>query len=453
MVADVASLLVLVGRRGLAWAAIGMSAQAIGPLRSLLLEEAAEHDVPMKALTVLATQNDPFRVDTPAGHRDGAWLANTAQELGLGRRTIHLRGLHYMILGRPKPNGETYTNTDADWHWLQNEAGKAARWLGYLPFDQIVDQRNTPPIVRELEREDPWPFVNVGVHVQIPDVEEIVPQVGVGDFTGTQPYRLVMVGEKASLGDVLGPTATTFDADLYLPTGEISDTLIYQMARVGARDGRPMVVFYFADADPAGWQMGISVARKLQAFKALHFAELQFEVRRVALTPDQVQEHGLPSTPLKATEKRGDAWRAAMGVEQTEIDALAALQPGLLRQLARRAILPFYDSTLDQRVSRAKRDWLERAQASIDAQLDSDRLARVRADAADKLAAMRTEIDALNQALQVDADDFNLPVPEVPEAELNGSADGRPLLDSGWSFAEQCRQLIDSKAYRQNGAP
>lgn len=50
----------------------------------------------MKDLTVLAPQNDPFRVDTPADHRDGAGLATTARELGLGDRKIHLRGLHYM---------------------------------------------------------------------------------------------------------------------------------------------------------------------------------------------------------------------------------------------------------------------------------------------------------------------------------------------------------------------
>jgi hypothetical protein len=46
-----------------------------------------------------------------------------------------------------KPNGLPYTNTDADWVWLQENAAKAARWLGYLPFAQIVDNRNTPPVI------------------------------------------------------------------------------------------------------------------------------------------------------------------------------------------------------------------------------------------------------------------------------------------------------------------
>jgi hypothetical protein len=420
----------------------------IGPLRRLLKETAAAEGVPMKALTVLDHKNDPFRVDTPAGHRDGGWLATTAHELGLGDRKIHLRGLHYMVLGRPKPDGTAYANTDPDWSWLSEKAGKAARWLGYLPFDQVVDQRNAAPTVRRFSASNPFPYVTVGVDVEIPDADDLMPQVGALGFEGAQPYKLVMVGEKASLGEVLAPVAEGFTADLYLPTGEISDTLIYQMARVGAEDGRPMVVLYFADADPAGWQMGVSVARKLQAFQALHFADLDFRVQRVALTPDQVREYGLPSTPLKDTEKRGDAWRAAMGIEQTEIDALAALQPELLQQLARDAVAPYFDRTLEGRVWSAYSEWLDEAQAALTGQLDGEQLERIRAEAAEKLAAMREQIDALNAELQVDTTGFELPPAVVPEPELNGHRPPAPLVDSAWSFAEQCRRLLDSKGYR-----
>ena len=55
-----------------------------------------------KELTVLGAQRDPFRLDTPANHRLGEWLAATASGLGLGDRKIHLRGLHYMMIGQPK---------------------------------------------------------------------------------------------------------------------------------------------------------------------------------------------------------------------------------------------------------------------------------------------------------------------------------------------------------------
>jgi hypothetical protein len=91
-------------------------------LRATLEAAMAEGGLKMKDLTVLANQNDPFRVDTPAGHRDGEWLAVQAEKLG--DRTIHLRGLHYMVIGETKPDGTPYTNTDADWLWLASKAGK-----------------------------------------------------------------------------------------------------------------------------------------------------------------------------------------------------------------------------------------------------------------------------------------------------------------------------------------
>lgn len=422
----------------------------IGPLRHQLLAEMTSSAATMKDLTVLATQNDPYRIDTPAGHRDGAWLANTARDLGLGDREIHLRGLHYMMIGRPKPDGTPYTNTDPDWRWLAGHAGKAARWLGYIPFDQIVDKRNAEPVVREHRPADPWPYVDVGLDMDIPDAADIDPQVGVADFVGEQPYKLVLFGEKASLAPVLEPIASSYDADLYLVIGEISDTLLHQIAKTGAEDGRPMVVMCFCDADPAGWQMPISIARKLQAFQTLRFADLDFQVHRVGLTPDQVREFDLPSTPLKDTERRADRWREAMGVEQTEIDALASLRPRLLHGLTIDAIAPFYDLDLARRVREAKQQWVEEAQAAVDAAVDSADMDRLRAEAEEKLSQLREEIDAINEALRVSADRFDLPPVAVPTAHIDPAGNGTPLLDSGWSFSEQCRRLITSKAYIDN---
>ncbi len=421
------------------------------PLRRALADAAVETGLSAKDLTVLAPQNDPFRLDTPARHRDGEWLAMTARDLGLGSRKIHLRGLHYMVIGRPKPDGTPYTNTDADWLWLSGDAGKAARWLGYLPFDQITDQRNAAPTVRVFARSDPWAYINIGLDVQLPSADDLLPQVDVEDFTSDQPYKLVFFGEKSSLDAVLSPVAERRQADLYLPTGEISDTLLHQMARVAAADGRPMVVFCFSDADPAGWQMPISIARKLQAFKTTLFPGIEFEVHRVALTPDQVREHGLPSTPLKDTERRADRWRQEMQVDQTEIDALASLRPELLTEIALSATAPFYDRTLEMRTFQARSAWLAEAQAAVEEQVDGERLAQLRTLAAAKLSAMQDEIAALNNALQIDATGFDLPIPVVPAAEVDRGPHPVPLVDSRWSFVDQCQRLIDSKAYRTAG--
>jgi hypothetical protein len=219
------------------------------------------------------------------------------------------------------------------------------------------------------------------------------------------------------------------------------------MARAAVDDGRPLVVLYFADCDPAGWQMGISVGRKLQAMREL-LRGFEFELHRVALTPDQVTEYGLPSTPVKETEKRADHWRQAMGVEQTEIDALASLRPDLLRQLARDAIAPFFDHTLDGRVFDARSAWLNEAQAAVDRAASDDLMEAIRADAARQLDAMREQVAELNAALRIDPEGIDVPPFEILQPVLNGKGGKPPLISSRWEFAEQCHALIASKAYR-----
>ncbi|MBN1631744.1 MAG: hypothetical protein JW990_18470 [Thermoleophilia bacterium] len=420
---------------------------ATSPLREQLKTTAAQCGSSLGALTVLAPQNDPFRVDTPARHRDGRWLAETARELGLGERTIHLRGLHYMLIGRPKPDGTPYANTDADWTWLQADAGKAARWLGYLPFEQIVDQRNSAPVVEIWEPNEPTAYLSPGLDIEVPAPEDIVPTITVKGFEGVQPYKLVMFGEKASLAEVLLPLAREHHADLYLPTGEISDTLLHQMARIGANDGRPLVVLCFSDCDPAGWQMPISIARKLQALSTVAFPGLDFQVHRACLVPEQVRTHGLPSTPLKATELRGERWCEAMGVEQTEIDALASLRPDLLRTIAQEALAPFFDSTLEARVRRARDAWLDEAQEVVKGILGEEELEVFREQAAQKLSHMQDEIERLKAGVSVSVTYDDLPAFEIPEAELLSGTDRTPLIDSRWPFIEQCLALKEAKSY------
>jgi hypothetical protein len=439
----------------------------VGPLRRLLVETSEDEGVPMKDLTVLAAKNDPFRCDTPAGHRDARWLADVVAEL-LGDQRIHLRGLHYAITMHSspitKPNGDRYVNDDKCWQWLQNGPAKDARWLGYIPFEQITDERNAAPVTRIYTPTEPRPYLDVDFYIDIPDLDELMPTVGVANFDGVQPYKLVLFGEKSSLEPILEPVAATYKADLYLPTGEISDTMMYQMARVGAEDGRPMAVLCFSDADPSGWQMPVSIARKLQGFQAwgdmevpdgngstkiVSFGDLRFEVYRVAVLPDQVRMYGLPSSVLKETEKRAGAWRAATGIEQTEVDALTTpATADILRQLARDALDAFYDWTLDRRVMEARSAWEQEAARLATEQIGPEQIGRVHRAATARLAAIREQVDQLREAMRIDADDLELPAAVVPAAELNGHPRPPLLVDSGVPFAEQCRALIDSKEYR-----
>src|SRR6478752_6435760 len=233
----------------------------------------------LKQWTVMSDQSDPFRMDTPANHRDGDWLARTMLRLSITQQ-IHDRGIHYAILGQPKPMGSVYTNTVPDWEWLQDVV-KVARWLGYVSYEQILDQRNDAPETIDWTPPYPRASVSVDFEVYIPDADDLEPRARIDGFTGSQPNHLVLIGEKSSLRTALESIATLYEADLYLPAGDPSDTMFYRMASKGFDDGRPMVVFYFSDADPSGWHMPIVCARKLQAFKASLFGDLEFQVHRV----------------------------------------------------------------------------------------------------------------------------------------------------------------------------
>ncbi|KRQ01849.1 hypothetical protein AOQ72_10560 [Bradyrhizobium yuanmingense] len=409
--------------------------------------------VSLDALTVLTTRRDPYRLDTPSGHRDGKWLTQQAQELGT--RPIHLRGLHYAIVMAEarKPDGTLYRNDDDDWEWLQERAAKCARWLAYIPFNRIIDARNASPIVRTSEPPRPIGLVSAGVHVEIPNIADLTPCPVLIGFTPRQPYRLVFFGEKTSLEDVMAPLAARYNADLYLMTGEISDTYIWQMARDGAADGRPMVVFTLADFDPAGHQMAVSIARKLQAFRDRFFPALKFSVYPVALTEDQVRRLDLPSTPIKAKEVRADRWREAHGgLQQTEIDALTTLRPDELRRIVNEAVRPFYDGSLVRRAEQVRSEWIEAAQTALNAGIDHVMLARLRAEMEQRLETLRQEIDGLNETLRTTANGVDLPdMPGLPDAVLPARI-AVPLIDSNDDWITQTRALIARKKYGNGGS-
>jgi hypothetical protein len=65
------------------------------------------------------------------------------------------------------------------------------------------------------------------------------PRAFLSDFAARQPYAFVFFGEKSSLEPVLAPLARIYQADLYLAAGELSDTLVWRMARASERGRGP----------------------------------------------------------------------------------------------------------------------------------------------------------------------------------------------------------------------
>jgi hypothetical protein len=423
-------------------------------LGDLLRATKEETGIGLGELTVLSPQNDPFRLDTEANHINGKWFLEQMQATGLMDRAnpIHNRGVHYAIVSRKGaklPSGKPYKN-DADcWAFLENQASKAARWLGYVPFEKIIDARNAAPVIKIAKQLAPDWGISISSLFELPDADELEPQVWASGFNERQRYRLVFFGEKTSLGEVLNPLVERYGADLYLPSGEISDTLLHTMAKTGAADGREMVVMVFADCDPAGYQMAVSIGHKLRALREALYPSLTFQLRAPCLTVEQVKRFDLPSTPLKETEKRADGWREKHGVEQTEIDALATLRPELLTEIVEDACDPFFDRTLRSRLAKARDEWQDAAQEAFDEAVDDRLLETIRRQAEEALNDLREKLEELDQIGDL-AREIEVPAPDLPEANPPEDAPP-PLVSSDMDLIDAIQILRARKAYTNGG--
>jgi hypothetical protein len=467
--------------------AAALPSEAMGVLRRILQDAVSSTGRHLREMTVLAVGNDPYRYDHEAGHLEGQWFAAQVERFVEPGADIHLRGLHYQLVSvgdvrKPltqkgkgqKPGrgvGKVYRNIDDDWVWLQQRPANAARWLGYIDFQRIRDQRNAPPedyteqarfaefTARILEAQP--------LDIELPDASykgELMPMTSTDNGISPQPYRLVIIGEKSSLGDVLDPIAQRFNAELLLPTGESSTTMLWQMAYRAARDPRPTAVFYVTDFDPAGRQMPISAARKLQAMRDLKLPDLRVELHHICLTRDQCIEYDLPSTPLKETERRADKWRQIMGREQTEVDALQALRPDVLRQIVTAALEPFYDRTLAQRLRRAAVEWELTCRRALHGHPNydqwSERIAEALERVNERMESVRAAMGPVEEAAEIveqlrveaheDLSTVEFPAFDVPQATINLDTP-EPLFTTEDDYITATRKLIVYKAMDEEG--
>ena len=268
-------------------------------LRASALRRRIEAELPGKLTdwVVLSNGGDPAQI-TKNRFDNALWLADwwVRAKLRMGIDDIHNRGMHYALFGEVKPNGDEY-GTKQDWRWLKKTSADA-RWYGLIPWIEIIDQKNDAPFVWTPKPAQPTVSVVADYGFYLPTLEDITPMVALGangrdgengiDSSGlipAQPYRIAMIGEKTSLRRTLLPLARKYNADLILFSGDGSNTILYDVLRRAAEDGRVLVVLYFSDADPSGWDMVPSVSYKLAAIRDINFPEVEFITHRVGLTP------------------------------------------------------------------------------------------------------------------------------------------------------------------------
>ena len=93
-----------------------------------------------------------------------------------------------------------------------------------------------------------------------------------------------------------------------------------------------VIVLHLGDHDPSGIDMTRDIADRLQLFSR----QAPIEVRRIALTMEQIEEQSPPPNPAKITDSRYAGYAAEYGDESWELDAL---EPQFISNLIRDQIL------------------------------------------------------------------------------------------------------------------
>lgn len=149
-----------------------------------------------------------------------------------------------------------------------------------------------------------------------------------------QPVRVELWCEAAGMLDQLARVADRYSVGVYSAGGFVSLTGIRGIAaRALDRDVRT-VLLHVGDFDPSGESIFTSMAEDAAAFvEADRVIEtLSIEAVRVALTPAQVEIHGLPTAPAKVTDTRSGSWRGGTcQLEALAPDVLAGIVDDAIR--------------------------------------------------------------------------------------------------------------------------
>jgi hypothetical protein len=390
---------------------------------------------PAETLIALSSSNDPFYLP-PRRQMAAEWFATEIWPLLLNIEDgVHVRRVHYVLVSLPardrprKPDGKAYENTFNDWRLLV-DASRDARELGFVDAGDFVDRRAAEPVVYIPEDEDSEAVITV-IGGEIDDHSDSVPA-----FTYTpryyafpdppdyditppeiaEPYAIEIWVEKSTMGDVLEPIARRHGATLITGVGELSLTRVHEHVQRVIAHRRQTRILYISDFDPAGNDMPVSIARKIEFLLRRDGLDLDIRLDPLLLTREQVEQYGLPRIPIKDSEARKAAFEERFGEGAVELDALEALHPGELARLVIERIAVYRAPTEAARedIAHAAYYFEQDAEAIRQSVLaeHADTLERLRAQFDEMRAAIRPHQNALTAIAAEFAERYSGPIAE-----------------------------------------
>lgn len=284
--------------------------------------------------------------------------------------TLTLRQLYYQCITK-----NLFPNSERSYQNLSKLVTNA-RLAGLLDWDAIEDRVRQPST--PYETTDPASFVHdYRFNYRLPR------------WAGQEHYVELWV-EKDALAGVLRPIAREYHITLMVNRGYSSASAMYEAAqrfatncgidrvpgegdpsddrdeeeleadreryldeadretlRAAEEGTRRPHLLYLGDMDPSGEDMVRDVRDRLKLFGVE-----KLDVRKIALTMPQVEEHNPPPNPAKLSDSRAKKYVEKHGESSWEVDALP---PQELGRLIRRSLDAFLDkSKMDKIITREK---------------------------------------------------------------------------------------------------
>ena len=229
--------------------------------------------------------------------------------------SLTLRQLYYQFVARA-----LIPNTERDYKRIGNIVSDARR-AGLIDWNAIEDRTR---FIRSLGNWD-----------KPQDILQSAMSSYHRDLWATQDKRIEVWIEKDALVGVIEAICQENDVSFFSCRGYVSDSEMWRAARRLRDYSCPIIILHLGDHDPSGIDMTRDIESRLRLFA--NFPTYgRLDVRRIALTMEQVEEHSPPPNPAKITDSRYAGYAAEYGDESWELDAL---EPQYLSDLIRDQIL------------------------------------------------------------------------------------------------------------------
>lgn len=162
------------------------------------------------------------------------------------------------------------------------------------------------------------------------------------DMWENQPQRVFVIIEKEALLGVLQATCYKLDVPILAARGYPSGTVLREFAQQhllpAENCGQGITILHLGDHDPSGIDMTRDIIDRMSIFTYGQVSE--YNVQRIALNMDQIEELKPPENPAKTTDSRFASYRALYGGSSWELDALS---PSYLNELVEDEVLAVVD--------------------------------------------------------------------------------------------------------------